>query len=260
MTQMQSSPMDREERVSFSNRRGQTLKGILHLPEGSDVHAAVILCHGMESNKESEKLVSLSRTLAERGILALRFDFACAGESSGKFEEITYSGEVEDLKAAFNFILRYQVKKIGILGSSMGGAVALLFAAKEKKVTALVTIAAPAHPEKITGKILTQEGIKQWRQAGFVTYHGRRINVSLLDDLQKINVPEATKKISCPVLIIHGDADETVPVEEAYQLYTQLTSPKRICILKGADHRLSNPYLLEKALEESINWITQRLQ
>ena len=67
----------------------------------------------MESNKESGKLTTLGRKLAERGILALRFDFAYAGESSGKFEEITYSGEVEDLTAAFAFVLRNQVKKVG---------------------------------------------------------------------------------------------------------------------------------------------------
>ena len=89
MTPMQSSAMQREERVSFSNCRGQTLKGILHLPEGNEVHAAVILCHGMESNKESNKLTALSRALARRGIMAMRFDFAYSGESSGKFEDIT---------------------------------------------------------------------------------------------------------------------------------------------------------------------------
>ena len=52
----------------------------------------------MESNKESDKLVRLGRSLSESGMLALRFDFFCAGESSGRFEEITYSDEVEDLK------------------------------------------------------------------------------------------------------------------------------------------------------------------
>ncbi len=214
----------------------------------------------MESNKESGKLVSLSRMLAERGILALRFDFACAGESSGKFEEITYSGEVEDLTAAFNFILRYQVKKVGVLGSSMGGTAALLFAAKEKRVTALVTIAAPVHPEKFTDRLLTPDEIKQWREVGFIPYHGHRINVSLLDELEKINIPAEIKKISCPVLIIHGDADQTVPVEEAHELHTLLKGTKKICILKECNHRLSDPSHLNEALDEALIWITEHLQ
>jgi len=252
--------MQREEPVSFSNCRGQTLKGVLHVPEGNDAHAAVILCHGMESNKESGKPTTLGRRLAERGILALRFDFAYAGESSGKFEEITYSGEVEDLTAAFAFVLRYQVKKVGVLGSSMGGTAALLFAAKEKRVTALVTIAAPVHPEKFTDRLLTPDEIKQWREVGWISYHGRRINVSLLDELEKINIPAEIKKISCPVLIIHGDADQTVPVEEAHELHTLLKGTKKICILEECDHRLSDPSHLDEALDEALTWITQHLQ
>ena len=50
--------MSREERVTFSNNRGQRLVGILHRPAGREPNAAVILCHGMESSKESEKLVN----------------------------------------------------------------------------------------------------------------------------------------------------------------------------------------------------------
>ena len=78
----------REENCSFVNRHGQALSGVLHHPHADTPQGGVILCHGMESNKESDKLVLLSRELAQRNVLALRFDFACAGES-GKFEEIT---------------------------------------------------------------------------------------------------------------------------------------------------------------------------
>ncbi len=128
--------MANEERVVFSSGRGQKLVGFLHHP-AAEPKAAVILCHGMESSKESEKLATLSRRLSERGILALRFDFAGLGESEGKFEEMTYSGEVEDLRAAYEVVVKYRPKKIGVLGSSMGGTVALLFAAQEKNVAAL---------------------------------------------------------------------------------------------------------------------------
>ncbi len=251
--------MPREERVSFQNRRGQTLAGILHHPAGTHVPSAAILCHGMESSKESEKLIALGRALAENGMRTLRFDFAGCGESGGQFDEIAYSGEVEDLKAAFNFLQRQNASKIGLLGSSMGGTVALLFAAREKSVKALVTIAAPAHPEKITQTLLTPKEVLNWRQTGFITYHGRRINVSFLDDVQKLDVPQAAKTVSCPALIIHGDRDQTVPVDEAYELYEQLASPKKLCILEGADHRLSEPLSMKQALQESKDWLVRYL-
>lgn len=251
--------VEREQRVSFYNGQGQRLEGVFHHPSRNPLPAAAILCHGMESNKESDKIVALARELAQRGISALRFDFSCAGESSGKFGEITYSGEVEDLKAAFDYALRYPVNRIGILGSSMGGTVALLFAANEGRTAAIVTIAAPVHPERITERLLTPEAAQEWRRKGYVMYHGRRLNISFLEDLEKIRVPDAARKISCPALVIHGDRDETVPVEEAYELYEQLGGPKRLCILQGADHRFSDPPLLRKALQESLNWLTEQL-
>ena len=142
----------------------------------------------------------------------------------------------------------------------MRGTVALLFAAEEPQVANLVTIAAPFHPEKITDKLLTREEVENWRRLGHILYHGRRINVSLLDDLKKIDVPGAAKKISCPVLILHGDADETVPVEEAHEFFVQLQGARKIRILKGADHRLSDPNLLATALEEILAWLPQHLQ
>lgn len=244
-----------EERISFKNVRGDTLSGVLHHPADRSVGGTVILCHGMESNKESEKLVFLGQTLAQQGIPTLRFDFSYVGESTGKFEDITYSGEVEDLEAAYAFLQRRYSGKTGILGSSMGGTVALLFAAQEPGVAALVTVAAPLHPENFPKRLLTPEQVQHWRIQGFTLYNGRRLNVSLLKDLERINVPESAEKISCPVLILHGDADEIVPVDEAYELHACLKNSKLLSILKGADHRLSEPALMERAVSEALDWL-----
>ena len=105
-----------EEPISFANARGDTLVGVLHRPPDGVIDGAVILCHGMESDKNSEKLIALSRTLALSGMLALRFDFSYVGESSGKFADITYRGEVEDLKAAYALVRSRHRGKISILG------------------------------------------------------------------------------------------------------------------------------------------------
>lgn len=244
----------REEKVSFVNLRGQTLDGVLHHPEAGTSRAGVILCHGMESNKESDKLVLLSRDLARHGLLALRFDFAYAGES-GKFEAITYSGEVEDLQAAFAFMRDRHAGKIALLGSSMGGTVALLFAAQHGGVATVVTIAAPMRPERFTSRLLTPAEVQQWRKIGYTFYHGQRINVSLLHDLEKLNLPEAAQKISCPVFVLHGEEDDVVPVEEAHELYEYLPGSKRLSILKGTDHRLSDPASMNQAVSEAVAWL-----
>jgi dipeptidyl aminopeptidase/acylaminoacyl peptidase len=111
------------------------------------------------------------------------------------------------------------------------------------------------HPERFTSRLLTPAQVQQWRKTGYTFYHGQRINVSLLHDLEKINVPEAAKKIDCPVLILHGDRDEVVPVEEAHELYGYLPGPKKLSILDGADHRFSDPALMDRALSEAVEWL-----
>lgn len=246
----------REEKISFANRCGQTLDGVLHHPEAVTPRGGVILCHGMGSNKESDKLVLLSQELARRGLLALRFNFAYAG-TSGKFEEVTYSGEVEDLRVAFSFMRDRQAGKIAIFGSSMGGTVALLLAAQQAGVATVVTIAAPVHPERFTSRLLTPAQVEQWRKTGHTFYHGQRINVSLLHDLEKLNVPAAARNISCPVFILHGDHDEVVPVEEAHELYGYLCGLKKLSIVQGADHRFSDPTLMDRAVYEVVEWLCE---
>jgi uncharacterized protein len=250
----------REETISFRNRRGDTLSGVLHHPLAAESTGSVILCHGMDSDKNSEKLIYLGRQLAQSGVLALRFDFAYVGESSGKFEDITYSGEIDDLAAAYAHVQSHRPGKTAILGSSMGGTVTLLFAAREPAVTGLVTVAAPIHPEKFPRRIFTATQLREWRERGYTHYNGRRLNVSLLDDLDGLDVSAAARRVKCPVLILHGDADEVVPVEEAYELSSCLAGPKRLSILKDSDHRLSKPAVMQQAIDEAQAWLMQHVR
>ena len=244
-----------EEKITFTNVHGDTLCGVLHHPRQGKPAGAVILCHGMDSDKNSEKLIFLGRKLAELGILALRFDFSFVGESSGKYEDITYSGEVEDLRAAYALAQEQTSGKIAIFGSSMGGTVGLLFAAQESTLAALVTLAAPLHPENFPRRLLTVAEREEWRRRGFTIYNGRRLNVSLLEDLERLDVAQSARNIKCPVLILHGGADEIVPVKEAYELHECLSGAKRLTILNGTDHRLSDSALMQRAMEEARDWL-----
>ena len=250
----------REERIRFLNSRGDRLSGVLHHPSSAQAGGAVILCHGMDSSKNSEKLVHLAEHLAAAGVLALRFDFAYVGESSGCFADITCSGEIDDLQAAFDFVESHRPGTIALLGSSMGGTVALLFSATRRDLRALVTIAAPLHPENFPRRMLTSEQILDWRARGFTTYNGRRLNVALLEDLDALDLPGAARAVTCPTLVLHGDADRVVPVDEAYELHGCLAGPKRLSILPGGDHRLSAPGLMRRALDESLEWLLTHLR
>jgi pimeloyl-ACP methyl ester carboxylesterase len=252
-----------QETISFTTRSGDTLHGVLHQAGGNLPHGAAILCHGMESAKNSEKLIFLAESLAARGILALRFDFRYVGESSGRFADITYSGEVEDLQAAYELIQSRWPGKTAIFGSSMGGTVALLFAAQnahDARVAAVVTLAAPVHPENFPTRVLTPQQLQAWREYGYTSYHGQRLNVSLLDDLERLDVTTAVRQIACPVLILHGEADEVVPVAEAHELHALLTSPKQLSIFRETDHGFSNPHVMRQAMSAALDWLTEHVR
>ena len=253
------TPVAMEEKLSIPTANGDTLSAVLHHPAAAP-HGAAILCHGMESAKNSEKLIFLAQSLAQRGILALRFDFRYVGESSGNFADITYSGEVADLRAAYDLMQKRRPGKTVIFGSSMGGTVALLFAAQEPSVAAVVTLAAPVHPENFPKRVLTPKQLQRWRERGFTTYNGQRLNVTLLNDLEQLDVPRAACRILCPVLILHGDADEVVPVAEANELHEILTSPKRLSIFQDTDHRFSNPLVMRQAMTEALDWLDKHVR
>ncbi|HLN87470.1 MAG TPA: alpha/beta family hydrolase, partial [Candidatus Limnocylindrales bacterium] len=176
------------------------------------------------------------------------------------FEDITYSGEVEDLRAAYTHVQNRLSGKIAIFGSSMGGTVALMFAAAEPQVAALVTLAAPLHPENFPKRVLFPADLERWGERGFTHYNGQRLNLTLLEDLERIDVPGAARSIHCPALILHGDADEVVPVAEAHELHDYLGDSKRLSILKDGDHRLSDPIIMQRAMHEALDWLTEHVQ
>ena len=117
-----------QENVTFGNGRGERLAGVLHLPRETVNGFGVILCHGMESSKESLKLIHLGDSLSRAGFTVLRFDFTGAGESSGEFECITCTRHVEDLEAAHGLLKERGLAQAGVIGSSMGGTTALMHA------------------------------------------------------------------------------------------------------------------------------------
>ena len=97
------------QQVYFGNGRGQRLAGVL---AGEHETAAVICCHGMLATKEGLKHRELAESLAKRGVTTLRFDFAGRGDSDGDVFDLTYTHEIEDLRAAIAYLAGRGVKQL----------------------------------------------------------------------------------------------------------------------------------------------------
>jgi putative redox protein len=212
----------------------------------------------MESTKEGTKHRRLGERLSTRGIATLRFDFSYVGESEGEFADLTFRGEVEDLGGAWDFLHEHVAGPIGVLGSSMGGAVALLFAAAEPGVRALATVAAVAHPQRILAELRPAE-LERWRKEGELSLGGVRLRSAFLEDVQTLDVVAACREVRCPTFVAHGDADRVVPCTDAEEIGAMLGGEHLVKIYPGADHRFSRPADLDTMLADCEAWFERHL-
>lgn len=212
----------------------------------------MILCHGFTTSKDSYTYVRLEEILNGKGISTFRFDFFAHGESEGEFEDITISEAVDDILNAIKFMKESGYSKIGLVGSSFGGIASVIVASKTDYLF-ILALESPVSDD--LGKLVAQESrqeIETWKERGFIYYtssNGRKLklNYSFFEDDEKVNGYEAAKKIKIPTFIVHGDNDESVPIEQSKKI-VGLIDNSRLEVIKGADHRYSKPGDFEKML------------
>ena len=236
--------MMRAERVTFKSE-GQDISGILHLPEEENP-PCVVASHGLLSSKDSEKYVALGNRLPQEGIAMLRFDCRGIGESEGRIEDDTVSRRMIDLGSAVDFIRsrRDLGNRIGLLGSSLGGYVSLMKASMDQGIRAVVVWATPYHLDDLKSNQGT-EGHPLPGKAFFKDLPKHRL------------LPRLSEISNC--MVIHGETDELVPVDQAWEIFDSLGAPKEIHIIEGADHRLTDPAHRRRAIELSAEWFKKYL-
>ena len=228
----------KEKNVRFGEHG---LAGVFHSPR-EKASTCVITCHGLYSSKDSEKYIDIARRFCGEGLAVLRFDFRGCGESVGLFEDTSVTGRMEDLEDALDLVQEQGYESVGVMGSSLGGTVAVLTAAKDKRVKALVTWATPCRLDELfRGEVI--RGLEKLRQ-----------------DVSKHNVAKAVKEVHCPILIIHGSLDKQVPLFHAEGLYENANEPKNIQIIESADHRITNPIHRRRAVELTLDWFKKYLK
>lgn len=255
------------KKVSFKNSKGQKLVGVLHYPSRKSPFPGVIVCHGFKGDKDKNFIPKLSQALAQAGILALRFDFSGNGESEGKFEDITYTQQLEDLKAGVRLLIKKGIKRIGIVGHNLGGALGVLIMAQNKQISALVTLAPVVFPVKTHLRAFSHLERVFLAKRKYVIFEdqgrpGRflRIKKKFHDNAKKFNITQAASKIRRPVLIIGGTKDERIFLKEIKELYRVVPSEvKELSIIKKANHVFEDKRSKQKMIKLTINWFKKYL-
>jgi len=127
------------EPVELTSAGGIRLSAEIDWPDVPGRVPLVAFAHGWGSGKGSPRNRAVAERLALAGIAALRLDFTGHGESGGHRAQSTWEQQAADLKAALDYALsRPEVSAAGLAGSSTGGIAAMMLAAADDRVRALV--------------------------------------------------------------------------------------------------------------------------
>jgi alpha-beta hydrolase superfamily lysophospholipase len=233
------------QRIAFSSD-GLLLKGTLHLPAKS--HPPVVFgSHGLFSTSNSPKQIELAKKCNANGLAYFRFDHRGCGESEGVFEKDTsLDARCADLLNAVETVLTRNDtgKRIGLFGSSMGGAVCISLA-NAVKIEAMVTFAAPVRSRGINKTIENSDDSNN----SYPLFDGKNLQFDLSDKLSNLH----------NILVFHGDEDRVVPPSNAREIYTKAGNPKKLIMQKGGDHPMNDVKHQEHFIRKAAFWFRNGL-
>jgi len=228
------------QKINFTNAEGQQLVGRLELPINQHPHNFAIFAHCFTCNKNLSAVKNITRELTANGFGVLRFDFTGLGESEGAFEDTNFSGNVEDLISASNYLKENYTAPTLFIGHSLGGAAVIFAGSKIPSVKAIATIGAPSNPKHV--QHLIQNSVAEINATGKanVQIGGRAFTIKkqFLEDIETKSLPQVAKKLGKALLVMHSPQDTTVGIENAEEIYVAARHPKSFVTLDGADHLL----------------------
>jgi len=198
----------------------------------------VVIGHGVTANKDREWATTLSDALNAAGFASLRFSFAGNGDSEGDFRESCPTKEVSDLGAVLDAVAASDRDwAVAYAGHSMGAVVGVQRAFIDSRIEMLISLGGMVDTDDFAqrkfGDVVPGEGF-MWDKPECP------LSQEFLDDMKTIgSVERLANQVQVPWLLVHGDADTVVPVEESDRM-ASLGSDTELIVLEGADHVFSD--------------------
>lgn len=228
--------MQREVRhVEVRGSEGRPVRAVVHGPAGAP---CVLIAHGFKGFKDWGFFPWLAERIADEGLRALRLDFSHNGVEAQDFDRLdlflldTPRRHQEDLRALADALSG----PLGLVGHSRGGGDVLLFAAGEPRVRAVATLASVC-----TTELDVPDRERQLRTQGFYGFPNARtgqlmpVGRPAFEEAQRYSIREAVERLACPLLLVHGADDESVP-STALERLAAWQPRARTLVLPGAGH------------------------
>jgi len=234
------------------NSAGDKLDYAFH-GNSEDFSHLIVIGHGVTGNKDRPFIEALANQLAANGFNALRFSFSGNGESQGEFRDSTISKEVGDLGAVIDAAKLNGYNDITVIGHSMGGAVGVIRTATDDRINKLISLAGMVY----TAKFNEVEFGDQTPDKGFMwDEEDCPLSQTYVDDMNSIgDVLAQGAEISVPWLLVHGTADDVVPIEESRDIYEKAsTADKKLVELPDGNHVFSEN-AQQPMIDTVIGWL-----
>ena len=239
---------------TITNPQGEILDYTFH-GAGSRTRDLLIIGHGVTGNKDRPFVVALAQSVVSEGLSVLRFSFSGNGASGGDFRDATISKEVDDLKAVVTAAVANGFK-VTYAGHSMGGAVGVLAAASDDRIRNLISLAGmvntQAFYEREFGEETPDKGC-MWEEPECP------LSSKYKNDMYDISsVLKDASAVQVPWLLVHGDADDVVPIEDSREIFAAANEPKQLIEIPGANHVFSGEGE-GPMVEAVISWLGEKL-
>ncbi len=216
---------------------GRTLFAWLVVPAGAQRPVpAVLVIHGWGAN--AAMMCPVVPPLHATGHAVLLVDARCHGLSDGEaFTSLPRFAE--DIAAAREW-LRGQPEiaagHVAVLGHSVGAAAALLYASRRTDVRAVVSLSSFAHPWEVMRRFMAANRVPYPVVGWYVLRHVQRVIGASFDSIAPVRTISAVR---CPVLLVHGRQDSTVPFDDAVRLRAAAANARLLLVDGDHDLRLA---------------------
>ncbi|MFD0697072.1 alpha/beta hydrolase family protein [Paenibacillus sp. GCM10027628] len=224
----------------------------------------IIICHGFIGSRigVDRLFVKAAREFSSQGYLVLRFDYGGCGESTGDYGAGGLDVLIDQTRSVIDYALTIDcvdLSRVVLVGHSLGGATALLTAAKDHRVKTLVLWSAVAHPHNDIVRIVGKSEYEKLPLGGTIDHHSYQLTSRFFNSLSQHQPFEQLRKFNGDVLVIHGTADEIIPVDYA-PLYQKMFWMRKegqcdIELIYQADHTYSTSQSTKDLLEKTVNWL-----
>lgn len=215
--------------VSVPGENGKSLFGWF-IPAAERAPSLVIM-HGWGGN--AEMMLPLAAPLHAAGFALLLLDARCHGRSSDdSFASLPRFAE--DIASGLDWLAgrpEVDARRLGVLGHSVGAGAALLAATRRSDLRAVVSLAAFAHPATMMRRWLAGKRIPYWPLGAYILAYVQRVIGHRFDAIAPCRT---IARVSCPVLLVHGQDDLTVPVEEARQIHAAAGGQAELVVVPGS--------------------------